>query len=132
MAQAYAEEAFRKNLAPSFCETPEKINEITAKSVAEKAEEGKEDALAVYRRCGTMLGRGLSILIDLFNPDAIVLGSIYTRVPHLLIPSMEEELTRQCLPQARSVCRILPALLGESLGDVAALTVAINGNRRKL
>ena len=132
MAQAYAEDAFRGNRIPSFCESPEQIHEITAKKVAEKAEEGNEDALEIYRRCGTMLGRGLSILIDLFNPDAIVLGSIYTRGPHLLIPSMEEELTRQCLPQSRKVCRILPALLGESLGDVAALTVAINGKRRTL
>lgn len=132
MAQACAEEAFRNNRTPSFCASPAQINGITAKSVAEKADEGKEDALEIYRRCGSMLGRGLSILIDLFNPEAIVLGSIYTRVPHLLIPSMEEELTRQCLPQSRKVCRILPALLGESLGDVAALTVAINGNRRKL
>ena len=132
MAQARAEEAFRRGRTPSFCETPEQIHKITAKSVAEKAEEGNEDALEIYRRCGTMLGRGFSILIDLFNPEAIVLGSIYTRVPHLLIPSMEEELVRQCLPQSRKVCRILPALLGESLGDVAALTVAINESRRKL
>ena len=129
MAWARAEEAFAQNKIPSFCESPDKTDRITAKILAEKAQEGHRDALEIFRLCGTMLGRGLSILIDLLNPEAIVLGSIYTRVPDLLIPSMEEELNDQCLPQSRAACRILPAALGEALGDVASLTVAINGER---
>ena len=129
LAQAQAKEAFAQNKTPSFCESPDKIDSITAKVLAEKAGEGHRDARKIFDLCGTMLGRGLSILIDLLNPEAVVLGSIYTRVPNLLIPTMEEELNKQCLPQSRAVCRILPAALGESLGDVAALTVAINGAR---
>ena len=129
MAQARAKEAFAQNKIPSFCESPDQIDQITAKILAERALKGHKDALEIFRLCGTMLGRGLSILIDLLNPEAIVLGSIYTRVPTLLIPTMEEELNNQCLSPSRAVCRILPAALGESLGDVAALTVAINGER---
>ena len=71
------------------------------------------------------------MLIDLFNPERIVLGSIYTRVPELLIPTMRESIEREALSASASVCQILPAALGESLGDVASLSVAINGQKRR-
>lgn len=51
------------------------LNLITAKSVAEKAEQGFKDVAEVYSDCGKMLGKGLSILIDLLNPEKIVIGS---------------------------------------------------------
>jgi len=37
---------------------------------------------------------------------------------------MERVLSREALPVVLERCRILPAALGESIGDVAALTVA--------
>lgn len=82
MAQARAMETFAQNKIPSFCESPDKIDRITAKILAEKALKGNEDALELFSLCGTMLGRGMSILIDLLNPEAIVVESIYARVPN--------------------------------------------------
>ena len=69
-------------------------------------------------------GRGLAILIDLLNLDRIVIGSIFARSEHLLRPAMELEIAREALPAAAERCRIVPAQLGESIGDIAALAVA--------
>ncbi|MBQ6267209.1 MAG: ROK family protein [Clostridia bacterium] len=101
--------------------------EITAKTVAAAAAAGDAAAVEVFRQCGRMLGRGLSVLIDLLNPERIILGSIFARCEDLLRPEMEKEIEKETLPAARRACRILPAALGESIGDVGALCAALYG-----
>ncbi|MBR4727675.1 MAG: ROK family protein [Clostridia bacterium] len=101
--------------------------EITAKTVAAAAAAGDAAATEVFRQCGRMLGRGLSVLIDLLNPERIILGSIFARCEDLLRPEMEKEIEKETLPAARHACTILPAALGESIGDVGALCAAICG-----
>ena len=97
----------------------------TAKEVAEKAFQGDPESIEVYARVGRELGRALSILIDVLNPEIIVIGSIYARAKDLIEPHMNSMIDQEALPRSRSVVRIVPAQLGESLGDVAALSVAM-------
>ncbi len=113
----------------SYCKNLEQLESITAKKIAECANEGHEDALLVFRLCGEMLGYGLSILIDVLNPERIVLGSIFQRSEHLLRESMEKVLSKECLAASRAVCQVVPALLKENIGDYAALAVAAMGGR---
>ncbi len=96
----------------------------TAQQVAEAAEQGVPEAIAVMEESGAWLGRGLALLVDILNPEMIVLGSIYTRSGHLLEAAMRRELEREALPSALRVCRIIPAQLGEKTGIVAAVAVA--------
>ena len=70
-----------------------------------------------------MLGRGLAVLVDLLNPERIVLGSIYARSGHLLRDAMLRTLRSEALPRASQVVDIVPAELGDSIGDYAALGV---------
>ena len=79
----------------------------------------------MYRICGEQLGRGLSILIDLLNPERIILGSVYARAEALLRDTALEVVRREALERSRLVCEVLPAGLGEKLGDYAALAAAI-------
>ena len=98
--------------------------EFTAKAVAEAAYKGDKTAIKIYNKCGEMLGRGLSVLIDIINPEVIVIGSIYQRSSSLLIPSMEKIIKKEAIPEALEVCKILPATLGDNIGDYAALITA--------
>ena len=97
---------------------------ITAKLVAEMAREGDELCMRVYEECGERLGMLLSFIMDMINPELIVLGGVYMRSSDLIIPSMERVIAREALPYAALACRIVPAGLGESVGDYAALSVA--------
>ena len=99
---------------------------IDARLVAQAAAEGDALALEIYRTSARYLGRGLSIVIDLINPEMIVIGSIYARNESLIKPYMEEVIAREALSHARRVCRVVPAALGEAIGDYAALSVAAN------
>ena len=129
IGQIMAREKLQMGTKVSYCEGLEYLQDITAKRIAEYANAGHEDAHAVYGICGEMLGRGLSILIDVLNPECIVLGSVFQRSGHLLRKAMEEVIGRECLEASRSVCRVVPALLEENIGDYAALAVAAMGGK---
>ena len=126
-----ARELLQQGKKVSFCDSLDELDQITAKKIAEQSAVGNEDALEVYRICGRMLGKGLAIVIDLLNPEKIVLGSIFARAGQYLIREMEKVLEKECLPQAFINCQIVPAELGENLGDIAALSVAANGLEEK-
>ena len=97
---------------------------LSAKTIAEYARKGNAFCRRVFKVSGKMLGKTLSILIDILNPQAIVLGGVYMRANDLLNPPMKKELAKETLPFSLDVVKILPAGLGENIGDYAALSIA--------
>jgi len=124
LAQTMALEKLQMGEKVSFCEGIAQLPAITAKSVAEAAFAGDDLAMEVYRICGSYLGRALAILIDILNPEVIVLGSIYGRAQALIEPEMRKVIQHECVSHSYNVCKIVPAGLGEQIGDYAALSVA--------
>ena len=124
LAQTKARERFQQSLPVSFCPSMADLEKITALDVAEAAARGDALAHEVFAVCGRYLGQGLSVLIDILNPEIIILGSIFVRARDLLWPSAEAVLEREALTRSRRVCRVLPASLGEQIGDYASLVVA--------
>ncbi len=101
----------------------EAVNHITAKEVTEAAAAGDPVAMEIVQISARYLGMGLSVLIDILNPELIVIGGVFARRESLFRPLMEETIRREALPLASRVCRIVPAQLGEAIGDYAALSV---------
>lgn len=99
----------------------------TAAELAEGAATGNQEALDIWNQVGENLGRLLAILMDILNPEVIVIGSIYARSGNLMKEAMEQTIEREVLAPNRNACQVVAAELGESLGDVAALSVAIAG-----
>jgi glucokinase len=98
--------------------------DASAAEVFAAAEAGDARALAVVEQTGHYLGRGLAMLLDVLNPERIVLGSIFTRRRDVLWPIAEAVLRAEALPQCLACCQVLPAALGDSIGDYGALAVA--------
>ncbi len=119
-------EALQKGEKPAFCESIDELDIVTAKTVAEAAKNGDELAIKIYEKCGKYLGRGLSVLIDILNPEVIVIGSIYERSSELLKKTMQKTIEQEALSVSASVCRVVPAVLGDSIGDYAALAIAVD------
>jgi len=126
LARSKAMEKMQMGEKVAWCDGMVNLQAITAQKVAEAANKGDLLALEIFEMCGTYLGKGLSILIDILNPECIVIGSIYVRAGHLLIPALEKTLHREALPLAQKVCRIVAAELDEQIGDLASLSVAAN------
>lgn len=115
-------------LSSPLLENPE---EMTAKSIADAAKNGDLFAQQVYNTCAEKLGLGLSVLIDILNPQAIVIGSIYERAQSLFDPIIEKVIAKESLALSAANCRILPAKLGNSIGDFAALGLAFTERSSK-
>lgn len=116
----------RKSYEKSYAEYVAAVgsDNVSAKTLAEHARKGNAFCKAVYKKSGEMLGRTLSILVDLLNPEAIVIGGVYMRANDLLSPSMKKVMQGECLPFSLGVTKVLPAALSENVGDIAALSIA--------
>ena len=124
LGRTAALEALQGGHTTGFCGSYAELDSITAKTIGDAADAGDPSAVAVYRECGHYLGRLAAILIDLLNPEKIVIGSIFVRSEHLIRSAMQEVIDRECIPAAAAACSVVPAALGEALGDIAALSVA--------
>lgn len=114
LAQAVALRYIQNGNPPSY-------QNYDVKTVAQAARNGDPAALEVFEITGHRLGQGLALVCDLLDVERIVLASIYARCEDLLAAPMHEVMNREILP---SRTRILPAALGEQIGDYAALTIA--------
>ena len=104
---------------------PGRIEAITARHVAEAAAAGDGDAVEIFRVSGDYLGQALAMVMDLLNPELIVLGSLYARCRSLLEPAMRAAIEREALGRIASACRVEASALGEEIGNVAAVSVAL-------
>jgi glucokinase len=98
---------------------------ITAKDVGLAAEQGDALARSIVVLCGEKLGQVLAILVDILNPDRIVIGGLAMRLGDLLLDPARKIMAEEALESSVNVCTILPAALGESIGDIAALCIAM-------
>lgn len=98
--------------------------DITAKELFARVRAGDPDCTEVFRESAAKLAAVLAMTIDILNPEVIALGGVFMRNADLFMEIVEPILEREALPFARKACRIVPAGLGESVGDYAALAVA--------
>lgn len=125
LAGSIVAKKLENNQTVDFCPSADLINGIDARMVAAAARAGDKVALEIIRTSAESFGRGLAILIDVLNPECIVIGSIYARNEMLFRPVLMKILEEEAIPSALNVCSIKPAGLGEFIGDYAALCVAI-------
>lgn len=100
-------------------------DDLGGEQVVALARAGDADARAAVRTAATYLGRGCALLIDLLDPDIIVLGSLAVRAGDLILPVARRVVARECLSSGRAT-PIVPAGLGAEAGDAGALAAALH------
>ncbi len=101
--------------------------DLTAKEIFARVRAGDPDCTEVFRESAEKLATILAYTIDILNPEVIALGGVFMRNADLFMPVVDPILDAEALPLARKACRIVPAALGESTGEYAALAVAAGG-----
>ncbi len=96
---------------------------ISAQHWVEALRAGDVYALRLREEFLDHLAQGLAILISIFDPDAILLGTIVRENPDLFVGGLRERVYARVWPSLRDV-RIEPAHLGPRLPAYAALCVA--------
>ena len=107
------------------------VENVTARDVGIAAQAGDAVARSILRRSGERLGQTLAMLIDVLNPQRIVLGGLAWRMGEPFMAPMRRVMEREALPQTLRACEVVPAALGEKIGDVAAMCVAMGSGRKR-
>ena len=102
----------------------------TAATLYEAFKGGSSEAREVFEKAAYYLGRGFAMLADLLNPERIILGGLGMRIGDAFLPTARRVFHEEALAQTASACEIVPAQLGETIGDVASLCAAIDQGRK--
>lgn len=100
---------------------------ITAWHVAEAAAGYDEVAMAVLRRAGTALGTGLSNIVNVFDPQVIVLGGSVIAAGEAYLGPARDTLARSLQEQKRRPVRLDVTALGQDGGIIGAAALALVG-----
>jgi glucokinase len=83
------------------------------------------DAVAVVTESARWLGSGMATLVDILNPQLVVLGSLGVVLGDLVLVPARETLRRYARPAAVAACEVVPAALGDRLSSVQAIMPAL-------
>jgi glucokinase len=100
--------------------------EITGELVTDLALAGDEVSRMVLGQIGRNLGVGLANLVNIFNPEVIVIGGGAMAAGDLLLEPAREELRRRALPPGRDLVRVVPARFGPEAGMLGAAVLAFD------
>ncbi|AEE97198.1 ROK family protein [Mahella australiensis] len=132
LAAQMIKDSIKNGKTVAFCPTVEQADSITAEDVGKAAAVGDPLATEILKISGKYLGYGLSIIIDILNPERIIIGSIFARCRDILQPEAEKVIKEEALPIAARRCSIMTPGLGEAIGDYASLSIAIENWRENV
>jgi glucokinase len=100
-----------------------KSGELTAEQVHRAAVEGDEVAIGVIETAGRYLGAALVSLVNLFEPEVVVVGGGAMAMGELLLGPARQEVRDRALRPMRET-PVVPAVLGPDAGMIGAATLA--------
>ncbi|MCX6080601.1 MAG: ROK family protein [Chloroflexi bacterium] len=101
----------------------------TTSDVVQRSLDGDPVTLEIIHEVGTWMGKGLAILVDVLNPEMIIIGTLGILLGDLVLGPARVVLEREALPISNRACKIIPAQLGSSLMDIGCLMAAFDAYR---
>jgi predicted NBD/HSP70 family sugar kinase len=87
---------------------------ITIHTVTKAAQEGDAFAVQLLKDAGKRLARKAAFLVNLFNPELIVIGGGIEAAGAPLLDSLRDSVKQISIPEATDKLRVIPAALGEN------------------
>jgi glucokinase len=119
-----AREAARRQPASALGRSLAEGREIAGPLVTELAHDGDEVAIGVLRSLGESLGLGLVSIVNIFNPDVIVVGGGVIGAGELILEPARAVLAQRALPLAAAHVAVRPARFGAESGMLGAAVLA--------
>ena len=101
---------------------------LTSETIYRAGIKGDELALEVFRRMGVYLGIGLANLINILNPEMIVIGGGVANGWDLFAKHMNHEVAERAFPLPAAEVKIVPAECGDDAGLLGAARLAFSAN----
>jgi glucokinase len=100
---------------------------LTGEEVAGVALTGDDAACSVMASVGRSLGAGIASVVNIFEPEVVVIGGGASAAGDLLLEPAREVVAARALRPSRDRVRILPAAFGDDAGMVGAALFALAG-----
>jgi len=102
-----------------------KLEDITAEEIGVAARGGDSLALDIITEAATYLGVGMVNLVNIFNPEMIVVGGGVAKLGELLLEPARRVVKERAFPVSAQAVRIVPARLGDEAGVYGAAVFAL-------
>lgn len=117
---AMAKEYIKGGKSTKYREMTNAKSDITPAVVAQAAKEGDVVAKRIFTIMGEYIGTGMASVVNLLNPEKIVIGGGVADAGDILIAPLKETLTKRAMPIQGSAVEIVPAQLGNTAGVIGA------------
>ena len=122
-----------KNMAKNAVENDEstlikklaKDQKLSAKLVAKAAAKGDQKALDIFAKAGYYLGIGIANLVNIFNPEMIILGGGVLKAKEYFLDRAKEEFKKRALKAPADIVKIKEAVLEDEIGVKGAIALAM-------
>lgn len=115
--EVYASDTFLKR------EGKDILSDSSPESIIRKAKQGNKKARTLLEEMGHNLGIGLKNVVNLLNPEAIIIGGERAGTFNFIASALEEEIRRHSFPEEAASLEILPAELGKEGWIIGAATL---------
>lgn len=102
------------------------INKVTAEMVAEAAKKGDSLAWNIFSQAAEYIGLGISALINLFNPEVVVLGGGVIQAGEILFDNVRKTISARALNRSARGVPLLPATFGLKAAAMGAVSLVMN------
>ena len=116
---AMAQEYLRGGKSAKFAEMASD-GEITPYIVAKAAEAGDAVAKQIFEIMGKRIGMGLTSVVNLLNPEKIIVGGGVAECGDLLLEPIRRTIKERAMVVAGEAVKVVPAMLGNSAGVIGA------------
>jgi len=106
------------------------IDAVKSEFVLEAAQRGDALANRLIQETAFYMGWGIANIVNILNPNVVIIGTIVVAAGDLLLNPIRENVVKFAVDRSAEIVKILPAQLGESVGDLAAVALVIQLRNR--
>ena len=99
---------------------------LSTESLVAAAQSGNGFALDHIRETAQYMAQGIGAAVNLLNPDVVILGTVATAAGDVFFEPLRDELPRFVMPPLADAVQVLPAELGDMVGDYAAISLVLD------
>ncbi len=101
------------------------LSKINIETVLQAAQQGDQFAISSLSDIGEHLGRGIAVLIHLFNPELIIIGGEMTKADNYIIDPIQQNLNKFTIAKIRRDAQIVISGLGKNAGLMGAVALVM-------
>jgi len=121
-----AQEAIQKQPETEMLKLADgKITAVKSEHVVAAAQNGDLLALDLIHQTAFYMGWGIANLVNIVNPEVVLIGTIAVAAGDLLLDPIRRTVQQMAMTRPAQTVRILPAKLGDRIGDLASISLVI-------